>query len=169
MQGTFGTVHQVVDKLGLEGTNRIAFTGLRAEYDLIEGYAPAVWRTTVVDPKNPYTTTVPIDKVRRIHKDNEKLREALAPKRVSEAKKKKTKVRCASKHKKAHREKRCKTKTMQHRHPRATVIATSAQFGAGVRRSWRAARDLGAWRLIAKPFSREELLGTVRAAVGPAR
>jgi DNA-binding response OmpR family regulator len=58
---------------------------------------------------------------------------------------------------------------VQHRHPHATVIATSAQFDAGVRRSWRAARELGAWRLIAKPFSRDELLGTVRAAVGPPR
>jgi DNA-binding response OmpR family regulator len=58
---------------------------------------------------------------------------------------------------------------VQTRHPHATVIAMSAQFDAGVRRSWRAARDLGAWRLIAKPFSREELLGTVRAAVGVPR
>ena len=57
----------------------------------------------------------------------------------------------------------------QSRHPHATVIAMSAQFDAGVRRSWRAARDLGAWRLIAKPFSREELLGTVQAAVGRPR
>ena len=58
---------------------------------------------------------------------------------------------------------------VQRRHPHATVIATSAQFDAGVRGSWRVARELGAWRLIAKPFSREELLGTVRAAVGRPR
>jgi DNA-binding response OmpR family regulator len=58
---------------------------------------------------------------------------------------------------------------VQRRHPHATIVATSARFDAGVRHSWRAARELGAWRLIAKPFSREELLGTVRAAVGRAR
>src|SRR2546421_6035510 len=60
-------------------------------------------------------------------------------------------------------------RAVQRAHPRAPVIAISAQFGSGVSNSSRAAHALGAERLIAKPFSREELLVAVRAAVGPAR
>jgi DNA-binding response OmpR family regulator len=51
-------------------------------------------------------------------------------------------------------------------HPGAAVIAISAQFRAGLDGSWRAAQALGAQRLIAKPFTRAELLEAVRAVIG---
>jgi DNA-binding response OmpR family regulator len=53
-------------------------------------------------------------------------------------------------------------------HPRAAVIAISARFSVGLAGSWRAAQALGAQRLIAKPFTREELLAAVRAVAGAA-
>jgi hypothetical protein len=49
------------------------------------------------------------------------------------------------------------------------VIAISAQFRSGLATSWWAARALGARKLIAKPFTREDLLGAVREVIGPAR
>ena len=56
----------------------------------------------------------------------------------------------------------------QQAYPGAPVIAMSAQFRPGLAGSWWAARALGARKLIAKPFTREDLLGAVRALLGPA-
>ena len=56
----------------------------------------------------------------------------------------------------------------QQAHPGTPVIAISAQFRPGLAGSWWAARALGARKLIAKPFTREDLLGAVRALLGPA-
>jgi DNA-binding response OmpR family regulator len=53
-------------------------------------------------------------------------------------------------------------------YPGAEVIAISAQFSPGLAGSWRAAQALGVQQLIAKPFTREDLLGAVRAVVGAA-
>jgi DNA-binding response OmpR family regulator len=57
----------------------------------------------------------------------------------------------------------------QQAYPGAPVIAMSAQFRPGLAGSWWAARALGARQLIAKPFTREDLLEAVRAVIGPAR
>ena len=56
----------------------------------------------------------------------------------------------------------------QQAYPGAPVIAMSAQFRPGLAGSWWAARALGARKLIAKPFTREDLLEAVRAVIGPA-
>jgi DNA-binding response OmpR family regulator len=56
----------------------------------------------------------------------------------------------------------------QQAHPGTPVIAISAQFRPGLAGSWWAARSLGARKLIAKPFTREDLLEAVRAVIGPA-
>jgi DNA-binding response OmpR family regulator len=56
----------------------------------------------------------------------------------------------------------------QQAHPGTPVIAISAQFRPGLTGSWWAARVLGARKLIAKPFTREDLLAAVRAVIGPA-
>jgi DNA-binding response OmpR family regulator len=60
-------------------------------------------------------------------------------------------------------------RAVQAAHPGTPVIAISAQFRSGLAGSWWAARALGARRLIAKPFTREDLLGAVREVIGPAR
>jgi CheY-like chemotaxis protein len=60
-------------------------------------------------------------------------------------------------------------RAVQQAYPEASVIAISAQFRPGLGGSAHAARTLGARRLIAKPFTREDLLGAVRAATGAAR
>jgi CheY-like chemotaxis protein len=60
-------------------------------------------------------------------------------------------------------------RAVQQAHPGTPVIAISAQFRPGLAGSWRAARALGAHQLIAKPFTREDLLGAVRGVIGPAR
>ncbi len=52
-------------------------------------------------------------------------------------------------------------------HPGAAVIAMSAQFSPGLAGSQRAAQALGAQRLIAKPVTRDDLLGAVRAVTHP--
>jgi CheY-like chemotaxis protein len=49
------------------------------------------------------------------------------------------------------------------------VIAISARFRPGLDRSSWAARALSVRQLIAKPFTREDLLEAVREAIGPAR
>jgi DNA-binding response OmpR family regulator len=58
---------------------------------------------------------------------------------------------------------------VQRAHPGTPVVAISAQFRAGLAGSWWAARALGARKLIAKPFTREDLLAAVHAVIGPAR
>jgi DNA-binding response OmpR family regulator len=60
-------------------------------------------------------------------------------------------------------------RAVQHAHPGTPVIAISAQFRPGLDGSWWAARTLGVRQLIAKPFTREDLLGAVRGIIGPAR
>lgn len=50
-------------------------------------------------------------------------------------------------------------------YPGAAVIAMSAQVSPGLADSSRAAQALGAQWLIAKPFTREDLLGAVRAVL----
>jgi DNA-binding response OmpR family regulator len=60
-------------------------------------------------------------------------------------------------------------RAVQQAHPGTPVIAISAQFRPGLAGSWWAARALGARKLIAKPFTCEDLLGAVRALIGPAR
>jgi DNA-binding response OmpR family regulator len=57
-------------------------------------------------------------------------------------------------------------RAVQQAHPGTPVIAISAQFRPGLGGSWWAARTLGARQLIAKPFTREDLLGAVRAVIG---
>jgi len=53
-------------------------------------------------------------------------------------------------------------------HPGAAVIAMSGQFRAGLAGACAAAQALGAQRVVAKPFTRDELLGAVRAVIGSA-
>ena len=60
-------------------------------------------------------------------------------------------------------------RSVQQAYPGAHVIAISAQFRAGLDGSWWAPRALGVSRLMAKPFTREDLLGAVRALIGPAQ
>jgi DNA-binding response OmpR family regulator len=57
-------------------------------------------------------------------------------------------------------------RAVKHAHPGAAIIAMSARFSRGLTGSCRAAQALGAQRLIAKPFTREELLEAVRAVIG---
>jgi DNA-binding response OmpR family regulator len=59
-------------------------------------------------------------------------------------------------------------RAVQQAHPGTPLIAISARFRPGLDGSWWAARALGARKLIAKPFTREDLLGAVRALIGPA-
>jgi len=60
-------------------------------------------------------------------------------------------------------------RAVQQAHPGIPVIAISAQFRAGLGDSGWAARALGVRRLIAKPFTREDLLSAVRELLGPAQ
>ncbi len=60
-------------------------------------------------------------------------------------------------------------RSVQQAHPGTPVIAISAQFRAGLDSSWWAARALGVRQLIAKPFTRSDLLRAVQAVIGPAR
>ena len=57
-------------------------------------------------------------------------------------------------------------RAVKHAHPGAAVIAVSARFSRGLTGSWRAAHALGADQLIAKPFTRAELLHIVRTVMG---
>ena len=59
-------------------------------------------------------------------------------------------------------------RAVQQAHPGAPVIAISAQFRPGLAGSCWAARTLGARKLIAKPFTREDVLEAVRAVIGTA-
>jgi DNA-binding response OmpR family regulator len=60
-------------------------------------------------------------------------------------------------------------RAVQQSYPGAPVIAISAQFRSGLDSSWWAARALGVRHLMAKPFTRDDLLAAVRALIGPAR
>ena len=56
-------------------------------------------------------------------------------------------------------------RAVKHDQPGAPVNAMSARFSRALTGSCRAAQALGAQRLIAKPFTREELLQAVRAVI----
>jgi len=58
-------------------------------------------------------------------------------------------------------------RAVQQSHPGTPVIAISARFRPGLDRSSWAALALGVRQLIAKPFTREDLLEAVRAVIGP--
>ena len=53
-------------------------------------------------------------------------------------------------------------------HPQTPVIAISGQFRPGLVGSCTAAEALGVQQVIAKPFSRRDLLAAVRSVIGPA-
>jgi CheY-like chemotaxis protein len=55
------------------------------------------------------------------------------------------------------------------RFPQAPVLAVSGQFRPGLDGSPHAAKALGVGSVIAKPFSRADLLTAVHCLVGPAR
>ena len=54
-------------------------------------------------------------------------------------------------------------------YPGAPLIAISGQFRSGLDGSCTAAHALGVRQLIAKPFSRRELLAAVDGVIGPTR
>jgi len=58
-------------------------------------------------------------------------------------------------------------RAVQRSHPGTPVIAISGQFRMGLAATSPVAHELGAARILAKPFSREDLLAAVRALVGP--
>jgi len=60
-------------------------------------------------------------------------------------------------------------RAVQRSHPATPVIAISGQFRSGLAPTSPVARTLGAARILAKPFSREDLLAAVRAVIGPPR
>jgi DNA-binding response OmpR family regulator len=53
-------------------------------------------------------------------------------------------------------------------HPDTPLIAISGQFRPGLAGSCSAADELGVGQVIAKPFSRRDLLAAVRCVIGPA-
>jgi DNA-binding response OmpR family regulator len=52
-------------------------------------------------------------------------------------------------------------------YPRTPLIALSGQFRCGLSSAGAAAQSLGVAQIIAKPLTREALLGTVHAMIGP--
>jgi phosphoserine phosphatase RsbU/P len=54
-------------------------------------------------------------------------------------------------------------------HPDTPLIALSGQFRSGLSAAGATAHALGAQQVIAKPLSRSDLLGVVRAMIGPPR
>lgn len=56
---------------------------------------------------------------------------------------------------------------LQSEHPQTPLIAISGQFRPGLDRSATAADALGVRHVVAKPFSRQDLLAAVRDIVGP--
>jgi CheY-like chemotaxis protein len=52
-------------------------------------------------------------------------------------------------------------------YPETPLIAISGQFRPGLDGSCAAAEALGVQQVIAKPFSRRDLLATVRSVIGP--
>jgi CheY-like chemotaxis protein len=53
-------------------------------------------------------------------------------------------------------------------HPQTPLIAISGQFRAGLGGSCTAAEALGVRQVIAKPFTRSDLLAAVHGVIGPA-
>jgi DNA-binding response OmpR family regulator len=60
-------------------------------------------------------------------------------------------------------------RAVQRSHPGTPVIAISGQFRPGLAATSPVAQALGAARILAKPFSREDLLAAVHAVLGPPR
>jgi DNA-binding response OmpR family regulator len=58
---------------------------------------------------------------------------------------------------------------IQAAHPGTPVIAISGQFRAGLSTVGATAQTLGVQQVIAKPFTRSDLLAAVRAIIGPPR
>jgi len=52
-------------------------------------------------------------------------------------------------------------------YPRTPLVAISAQFRAGLSTAGATAQTLGVAQVIAKPLTRDALLATVRAMIGP--
>ena len=61
-----------------------------------------------------------------------------------------------------------KLRTVKAAHPDTPLIAISGQFLPGLAGSCTAAEALGVRQVIAKPFSRSELLAAVHGVIGPA-
>jgi DNA-binding response OmpR family regulator len=61
-----------------------------------------------------------------------------------------------------------KLRAVKTAHPDTPLIAISGQFRPGLAGSSTAAETLGVRQVIAKPFSRRELVGAVRDVIGPA-
>ena len=61
-----------------------------------------------------------------------------------------------------------KLRAVKATHPDTPLIAISGQFLPGLAGSCTAAEALGVRQVIAKPFSRRELLAAVRDVIGPA-
>jgi CheY-like chemotaxis protein len=59
-------------------------------------------------------------------------------------------------------------RTVKAAHPETPLIAISGQFRPGLDGSCTAAEALGVQQVIAKPFSRRDLLAAVRSVIGPA-
>jgi len=59
-------------------------------------------------------------------------------------------------------------RTVKAAHPQTPLIAISGQFRSGLVGSCTAADTLGVRQVIAKPFSRRDLLAAVRSVIGPA-
>jgi DNA-binding response OmpR family regulator len=53
-------------------------------------------------------------------------------------------------------------------YPRTPVVAISGQFRSGLSTAGATAQTLGVAQVIAKPLTRDALLATVRAIIGPA-
>jgi DNA-binding response OmpR family regulator len=62
-----------------------------------------------------------------------------------------------------------KLRAVKAAHPETPLIAISGQFRPGLAGSCTTAKELGVIQVIAKPFSRGELLASVRGVIGPAR
>ena len=60
-------------------------------------------------------------------------------------------------------------RTVKAAHPKTPMIAISGQFRAGLVGSSTAADALGVRQVIAKPFTRCDLVTAVRGVIGPAR
>jgi CheY-like chemotaxis protein len=60
---------------------------------------------------------------------------------------------------------RPRLRTVKAVHPETPVIALSGQFRSGLVESCTAAQAMGVQRMIAKPFSRHDLLGAVHCVI----
>ena len=60
-------------------------------------------------------------------------------------------------------------RAVQAAHPQTPLIAISGQFRPGLAGYCTAAETLGVRQVIAKPFSRTDLLAAVHGVIGPAR